>query len=242
MDVIQLLYERLFAIRFLHLGYGTPASNSISGALNFAPDSRTKRLFRDYQMAYKVFDNVLVCFIRSRFLPPSDANSKAPYVPFLGEIQIRFLMQANQEFLSRTAIVAHNSSLVYHFSNRIDNRVGADLFASRIIETYSAGNDYASGTIVRQGAELFQTLRPISGSQDIPINDSNFWQEVLPVEPLVNNADIQDADFPKLESPCLGVIDIFSSGTSNTAYDLFESGPEGQLRSPIYHLRFKSRI
>src|SRR5690606_25538220 len=128
------------------------------------------------------------------------------------------------------------------FSNRTDNVIGPDPFVSRPIAAYDAGIDYSAGTIVQQGAQLFQALLMIFASENIPLSDTDFWQEVLPAEQLVNNADLEEAEPLELEEPCFAVIDIFNSGTSNNMYNLFVIGPDQQLRSPVYNIRFKAKI
>lgn len=110
------------------------------------------------------------------------------------------------------------------------------------MDVYDATSDYSAGTIVQEGAQLFQTLQPVAGSDNIPVSDPAYWEEILPVEQLVNNADLQGADLLELEDVCFAVIDIFNSGTTNNVYNLFVVGPDNQLRSPVYNVRFKSKI
>ncbi|MEX2512690.1 MAG: hypothetical protein WD398_07285 [Cyclobacteriaceae bacterium] len=241
-DVINTLYENLFSVRFLHPGFGTPASNSLSQSIRVFPDQSTKRLFRDYGISYKIFNDLLVCYIRSRLFAPPATDLKVPFISFQGEIRIRLLLYSTRDFMDRTAVVATGKNQVYHFSNRINNVIGPDPFVSRPIDVYVAASDYSTGTIVQEGAQLFQALQHVFDSDNIAISDPAYWQEVLPVEQLVNNADLQETDSLELDDTCFAVIDIFNSGTTNNAYNLFVTGPDNQLRSPVYNLRFKSKI
>lgn len=242
MDVINSLYANLFSIRLLHAGYGTPASNTLAKSIRVIPDQNTGKLFRNYDISVKVFNDLLVCFIRSRLFAPPDTALKVPFINFLEDIQIRLLLYINSDFIDKTAVVAAGKNQVYHFSNQIDNVIGSDSFLSRPVEIYDASFDYSEGTIVQDGPLLFQTLQPVLGSANVPLNDPAFWEEIEPVEQLVNNADLIAPDLLDLEEGCFGVIDIFSNGTTNNVYNLFVVGPDNQLRSPVYNIRFKSKI
>src|SRR5690606_14297185 len=182
------------------------------------------------------------CLIRSRLFAPPGTDQKVPFVPFLAEVRIRLLMYVTRDFMDRTAVVSTGKNQVYHFSNRINNVIGPDAFVSRAIDAFDAGNNYITGTIVREGGQLYQALRPVFASENIPISDPAFWQECVPVEQLVNNADLQETGSLELEDPCFAVIDIFNTGTTNNVYNLFVIGPDNQLRSPVYNVRFKSKI
>lgn len=206
------------------------------------PDQNTKNFFRNYDISYKIFNDLLVCFIRSRLFAPPATDLKVPFISFLGEVRIRLLLYITSDFRDKTAVVAAGKNQVYHFSNQIDNVIGPDSFVSRPTDGYDASGDYSAGTIVQEGAQLFQTLQPVLGSANIPISDPAYWEEILPVEQLVNNADLIEADLLELEEACFAVIDIFNSGTTNNVYNLFVVGPDNQLRSPVYNLRFKSKI
>lgn len=242
MDVVNSLYANLFTVRFLHTGYGTPASNTFFKSIKVIPDRDTEELFRNYDISIRVFNDLFVCFIRSRLFAPPDTDLKVPFINFLEDVQIRLLLFINSDFIDKTAVVAAGKNQVYHFSNQINNVIGSDSFLSRSTEVYDANSDYSEGTIVQDGPLLFQTLQPVLGSANIPLNDSAFWEEIEPVEQLVNNADLVAPDSLELEEVCFGVIDIFSNGTTNNVYNLFVVGPDNQLRSPEYNIRFKSKI
>jgi len=242
MDVINTLYGILFSIRFLHGGYGTPASNDIAGSISVSPDPETQKLFKNHGISVRIFNDMLVCFIRSRLFAPPATDQKVPFVPFLADARIRLLMYVTREFMNRTAAVSTGKDQVYHFSNRINNVVGTDAFVSRSIASFDAGSDYSTGTIVQEGAQLFRAIQPVFGSENMCVNEPTLWQEVLPAEQLVNHADLQEKEVLELDEPCFAVIDIFNSGTTNNIYNLFVIGPDRQLRSPVYHVRFKSII
>ena len=241
-DIINCLYQELFSVRFLHSGYGTPVSNTISKDIKLFPDKSTKKLFSGFDIGYRFINNILICFIRSELFAPPATDIKVPFIPFLGEVQIRFLMHISKNFMSRTEIVAAGKRQVYHFSNRINNIIDTNIFISLPIDPFNVSNDYDAGTIVKQGVQLFVVIKPIRGSENIPITDQDYWREISPPEQLVNNADLEDPTSLVLEETCFAVIDIYNSGTTNPIYDLFVTGPDNHLRSPVYSLRFKSKI
>lgn len=241
-DIINTLYGELFSVRLLHSGYLSPGSNVISNDIRLYPDKQTKKLFTDYQITYRLFGNTLVCFVRSRVLAPPATNLKVPFMRFLDNVRIRFLMHISPSFLNRTEVVATGTNQVYLFSNRVNHVIGAEPFISRPVRTYDPSNGYDTGAIVQQGGQLFVALRPLLGSENIPITDVAYWREIFPVEPLVNQADLEGPASLELEEPCFAVIDIYNSGTLSSGYDLFITGPENQLRSPVYNIRFKSKI
>lgn len=241
-DTINLLYQELFSVRFLHTGYGTPVSNMLSKSIWMSPDANTQKLFAGFDMGYRMLGDTLVCFIRSLLFAPPATDPKVPFNRFTGDVRIRFLIFASQDFMNRTEVVATGKNQVYQFTNRIDNVISSDIFISRPIGLYNASNDYDAGTIVQQGGQLFVALQPILGSENIPITDVAFWREISPVEQLVNNADLEEPASIELEEACFAVIDIHNNGTTNNSYDLFVAGPDNQLRSPVYSIRFKSKI
>lgn len=57
----------------------------------------------------------------------------------------------------------------------------------------------------------------------------------------VNASDIRPLSDVNLRSQPLAVIDIFTSGAANGSYELF-TGTSGELRSPVYQVRFHSLI
>ena len=57
----------------------------------------------------------------------------------------------------------------------------------------------------------------------------------------VNNNDLRNTALLTPEEPCLGVVDIFSSGAANLNYELF-TGAAQQLKNPEYKIQFKSKI
>jgi hypothetical protein len=226
----------------MHSGYGIPVSNTIANDIKLIPDEGTKKLFAGFNIVYRLINDSLICFMRSELFAPPATDLKVPFIPFLGDVRIRFLMYTTRNFMDRTEVVATGKKQVYLFSNRINNVVDSDRFISREIDTHVASNDYDAGAIVEQGGQLFVALQPLLGSANIPITDVGFWREINPVEQLVNHADLEDPLFLELEETCFAVIDIYNNGTTNNGYALFVTGPDNQLRSPVYSLRFKSKI
>lgn len=241
-DIINTLYGELFSVRLLHAGYLSPASNVISTDIRLYPDKATKKLFNDYQITYRLFGNILVCLVRSRLFAAPATNLKVPFVRFLDNVRIRFLMQISPSFLNRTEVVATGKNQVYLFSNRVNHVIEGEPFISRPIATYDSSNGYNAGAIVQEGDQLFVALQPSLASENIPLTDVAYWREIFPVEPLVNQADLEGPASIELEEACFAVIDIYNGGTLSSGYDLFITGPENQLRSPVYNIRFKSKI
>ena len=241
-DIIKLLYQELFSVRFLHTGYGTPVSNILANSIWVSPDENTKKLFAGFDMGYRILGDTLICFIRSLLFAPPATDLKVPFIRFTGDVRIRFLMFASLDFMNRTEVVATGKNQVYLFTNRVNNVIDANPFINQPIDPYIDSNDYDAGAIVQQGGQLFVAVKPLLGSENIPITDLSFWREITPVEQLVNNADLEDHASLELEETCFAVIDIYNSGTTNSNYNLFVTGPDNQLRSPVYSLRFKSKI
>ena len=241
-DVISTLYGDLFSIKFLHTGEQSPTSNIFSQSISVIPDQSTKSLFKDYNISFRLFEDLLVCFIRSRLFDPPPGNLKVPFVSFIGEVRIRLLMYGSQRFLNHAVVVANGKDQVYHFSNRLNSVVGSDLFISRPVEAYEASGDYSQGTIVEDSGQLYQSVAAVFGSESIAVTDIEYWQEISPAQQVVNNADLEDASVLEADDFCFAVIDIYNSGTTNNIYNLFVPGPDNQLRSPVYSLRFKSKI
>lgn len=57
----------------------------------------------------------------------------------------------------------------------------------------------------------------------------------------VGNSDLKNVSVVEPGESCLGVIDVFSSNAMNGNYELF-TGSAQQLRSPVYRIRFKSKV
>ncbi|MGN6531240.1 MAG: hypothetical protein ACTHK0_05765, partial [Ginsengibacter sp.] len=57
----------------------------------------------------------------------------------------------------------------------------------------------------------------------------------------VNSDDLKTVGVVNPDEHCFGVIDIYSSGAINSAYDLF-SGASENLNDPGYSIRFISKI
>lgn len=242
MDIVSTIYQELFSVKFLHAGYGVQLSDTISNDIKLAPDAGTEELFKNYNISYRLFNDTLVCFMRSKLFNPPARNPKVPFVSFFTDVRIRFLMFTTQNFMRRTGVIATGKTLVYQFSNTINNVIAADTFISKPVAGYTAAEDYDAGAIVNSGGGLFITIMPVHATDNISINDITFWKPVAPVEQLVNNDDVSHIAALEVSEPCFAVIDIFNNGTTNASYDLFLPGPDSQMKSPVYSIRFKSKI
>src|SRR5215467_12836097 len=92
------IYRELFTVKFLHSGYETSLDNFLSKGISVIPDEDTKNLFSNYQMDYRFFNNVLVCYMRCVLLSPPNSQPKVPYINVSGNIRIRFLIQNSGDF------------------------------------------------------------------------------------------------------------------------------------------------
>jgi hypothetical protein len=239
MDITRLTYKELFTIKIIHSGYTTSTGSELFNKMNIIPDKETQELFTRYNISYRCINDALVCFIRADYVSPPAKEPKKPFVLFTSDFRIRFLVTAQSEFISNTFITAAGKEAVYHFTNKIDHVQSSKKLLSKPLENFIVSKNYDAGTLVSSNGELYTSLQPVKASDIIAINNTAFWKKVLPVEPVVNNADLAEVSALKPEQPCLAVIDIFNSGTAN-AYNLFGSGQ--QLLSPVYSISFKSKI
>ncbi len=240
MDVIRTIYKELFNIRLVHKAFASANGSEIFNQLTVTPDEETKVLFDRLEIGYRCVDDSIVCFVRSELVSPPAKEPKTSFVTFDADVKVRFLLSASPSFLSKTYAVATGSSEVYYFTNTINNIQSANLYLTKVIESYNAVKSYDEGTIVNSGGEPFVTLKPVNAADSISIGNTDFWKKILPAEQVVNNADLADANVVKPNRTCFAVIDVFRTGTTNATYDLF-NGSEN-LMSPVYVLPFKSKL
>ncbi len=240
MDSIRLTYNELFTIKMIHSGYATSIGIDIFNKMKIMPDKETQKLFDRYSISYRCSNDSLVCFIRAEYVSPPAREPKKPFVLFNSDFRIRFLISAQTEFVSNTYITSAGKEATYHFTNKIDHVQSGKNLLSKPLEGFVLSKNYDAGTLVSSGPELFTSLQPVKASDIIQINNTAYWKKILPMEPVVNNADLAQVSTLKPEQPCLAVIDIYNSGTANAAYNLFGSGQ--QLLSPVYSISFKSKI
>lgn len=132
------------------------------------------------------------------------------------------------------------SKVVYYFTNRINHVESAKTYISKNIDTSEITKSYDAGVIVSNAGERFATLQPVNSADAIPLSNANFYKKILPLEPMVNNADLADTALVKPATKCFAVIDVFNNGTTNASYNLF--GGAKEILSPVYVLPFKSKI
>ncbi len=239
-DVISIIYKELFSVKFIHKAYSPAAGREIFNHLKVIPDENTRSLFSRFGIGYRLVNDTIVCFIRSRLAAPPAREPKQPYVTLDATFQIRLLLFASTVFLSRTFVTATGSKKVYHFTNEINHVQSSSSYINKAVENHDAGKSYDAGTIINSGGEQFVTLNPVNGADGIALTDEGFWKKLLPFEPVVNNADITDTALVKATDNCFAIIDVANTGTTNATYNLYGAGQ--QLLSPVYVVHFKSKI
>lgn len=131
-DIIRSIYQELFTVTLLHDGYGTPRPGFIGGDLRIDPDDETIFLFKNYDISYRFFTNTLVCFMRC-----ADALPRVPFTPFTTPVRMRFFINANSVFLSKTVVEPVGVQQLYQFTNQVN--VGTGGFIS--MNVAGANND-----------------------------------------------------------------------------------------------------
>jgi len=129
-ESVSTIYRPLFTITFLHSGYQTPLENFLQKGMTVVPDEATKKLFINYQMDYRFFNNTLTCFIQCVLVVPPAPEPKSVFVPINGDIRLRFLLHFSSDFFDKTWITAAGSKQLYRFSNKINNAVAGVLLLS----------------------------------------------------------------------------------------------------------------
>lgn len=240
MDSIKTIYTELFNVKLEHKAYSSAKGNSIFNEVRATPDDNTRALFTRYDMDYRCIDNRIVCFMRSEPLSPPAKEPKKTYVLLVEAFRVRFLLKVTRSFIEKTQVASAGVKTVYYFTNKINNVQSSNKFITKVMENFNAANSYDAGTIVNSAGASFAALQPIKSADLIAITNTAFWKKLLPVEQVVNNADLQDIAVVNPSESCFAVVDIFNTGTINTTYNLF--GSSLQLLSPLYSIPFKSKI
>ncbi|WP_153801269.1 hypothetical protein [Foetidibacter luteolus] len=238
-DIIRTIYKELFTVKFLHSGYGQASHNAFGNAIAIEPDAATKQLLAGYQADYRLLGNTLVCFIRSQLISPPAKEPKKPYTLFTGDTRLRFMLYGITDFFGKTYAVATGSKTVYQFTNKISNVQTGEKMLNKALASHTVVNNYDAGTIVKKGTQLYVSLQPVSAAANIQVTNTAFWKSI-PFEQVVNNADLADTATVKPDKECFAVIDIHNSGMANNSYNLFGAG--SRLMSPVYSIRFKSKV
>jgi hypothetical protein len=129
-EQITTIYRPLFTVTFIHTAYQTAQENFFTKGMTVTPDAQTKKLFTNYKMDYRLYNNTLTCFIQCVLFNPPVPEPKSPFVSIAGNIRIRFLLHNSSDFFDKTVVTAGGSKKRYSFSNRINNVVGSVLFLS----------------------------------------------------------------------------------------------------------------
>jgi hypothetical protein len=240
-DTIYQIFANLFVLKILHKGYETPDENFLQRGLFIRPDTATQKLFNEYKMSYRFYNNTLVCFIQSSLVNPPAADPKTPLISISENIRIRFLVQTSSDFTSRTYVVSAGSKEVYQFSNQINNADGTNFYLSAPVESFSAAKDYGAGTVVQDGGHLYSALHPILASSGITIGNTTYWKPGPATEQAVNNADLKDAATVNPDGSCFAVIDLYNNGTTNNSYKLFDGTGNLFDPAPSFVIRFESK-
>lgn len=240
MDITRLTYKELFTVKMQHAAYASATGSTLFNSLAVVPDAKTQALFNRYGMDYRLLNDAIVCFIRAEYMAAPEREPKKPYISMDESFTIRFLITVQTEFINNTFITAAGKEVVYHFTNKADNVQSGKNHLTRPLENFAISRSYDQGTLVTNGSELFTTLQPVDASDVIPISNTAYWKKVVPLEQVVNNADLKSVSTVKPEKPCLAVIDVFTNGIPNSAYDLLGAGKK--LLSPVYTIAFKSKI
>lgn len=240
-ESVDSTYRPLFFVKFAHSGYETQTDNFLSQALSITTDGDTDILFKAHKIRYRFFDNTLVCFIQcSPFSPPAP-EPKLPSFTIDGNIRIRFLIKTNSDFFDKTYITSGGNKKKYQFSNKINNTSGSDIFLSAAVENYSTAKDYTQGSVVQSAGSLFGAKQVVLAANSIPLTDIKFWGTKTPVTQVVSNADLQDAALVNADNPCIGVIDLYNTGTTNGSYNLFDTSEKLFNPAPAFTIQFMSK-
>jgi len=241
-ETVSTIYRELFTIKFIHAGFENIHENFLSQAISIVPDEQTEKLFIDHKVSYRFYTNTLVGFIECALFNPPALEPKVPFIPIDGDLHLRFLVKSSEDFASKTYVVSAGSKHTYHFTNKINNVGGGFTFLTSPVENHSLAKDYEIGTLVRSGGNLFDCKRTALAADNIAISNTAFWEQLDPVEQVVNNADLEDNSTVKPDSTCFAVIDIFKDGTVNSSYKIFDIDDQLFNPAPVFTIKFKSRI
>lgn len=241
-ELVQTVYRKLFTIQFLHAGYENPNEIFLPKGIRIVPDEPTKQLFIDHKINYRFYTNMLICFIECVPFNPPAAEPKVPFIPIAGDLNIRFLVLSSGDFAGNTYVAAAGSKHTYQFSNKTNNINGGFIFLTEPVASHITTNDYEPGTLVQDGGNLYTAIKPVLGADNIAISNAAFWQQLQPVEQVVNDADLKDTATVNPSSTCFAVIDLFKNGIGNNPYKLFDSNDQLFNPAPAFTIKFASRL
>lgn len=117
-DQIEVVFQKLFTVKFIHEGYR--GADVISRVISLKPDTDTNTLFQNHHILYRFSEDLLTCLIQCDEIDdPAAGVKERPRIMFEGsESPIRFLLNASTGFIKRTAIRVEGPQKVYYFSNK----------------------------------------------------------------------------------------------------------------------------
>ncbi len=119
-DIIQLLFKELFTVRFIHSAYGILRKTFIDENIFIEPDRATRTLLTNHSMDYRFINDTLVCFIRTEVSSPPGSGPRTPFIKFDSPVVIRFLVNASNDFLSKTNVIRAGAQQTYYFTNQVN--------------------------------------------------------------------------------------------------------------------------
>jgi hypothetical protein len=241
-ETVSTIYRELFTIKFTHAGFENLHENFLSQGISIVPDQQTEQLFIDHKVSYRFYTNTLVGFMECSLFNPPTLEPKVPFIHIDGDLHMRFLVKASEDFASKTYVVSAGSRHTYHFTNKINNASGGFTFLTAPVENHSLAKDYEVGTVVKSGLNLFDCIKTALAADNIAISNTTFWEQLDPVEQVVNNADLEDTMTVNPDSTCFAVIDLFKNGTLNSSYKIFDINDQLFNPAPVFSIKFKSRI
>jgi len=153
---VTTIYRPLFTITFLHTGYQTAQENFFTKGMTVTADDATKKLFTNYNMDYRLYNNTLTCFIQCVLFNPPAPEPKSPFVSVTGNIRLRFLLHNSGDFFDKTLVTAAGSKKRYRFSNRVNNTAGPVLYLSNAAVTGDA--DLQDAAVVDADEDCFGVI------------------------------------------------------------------------------------
>jgi hypothetical protein len=142
-------------VNLLHAGYVFGQQNLIGDAIKIQTDQSTNTLFQNHHIETIFANGVLVCIMQAEPLNPPTLAPVIPFIDFTGNVRIRFLINNNSDFLSRTQVIAAGSNQVYHFSNQANS--GTNGFIAQH-ETGVNNDDLANTSTVEPDEKCFAVI------------------------------------------------------------------------------------
>jgi hypothetical protein len=147
-ETIRTIYHELFTINFGHSAYEQDRHVLIADEITMRPDAATLKIFTDYEMDYKFYNETLLCFIRCRLFATPAPLPKITFKKVADNLQLRFILKSGTAFLNKTEIIDAGAREVYYFSNRAN--AGTDMFISN--DNIEVGNgDLKNVSVIQPG-------------------------------------------------------------------------------------------